>query len=209
MALWAEGKAQSPEAPGPARRHATEWGLASGGAADLPGSTRGGEFWAVQLRWGKVLTAPHGPGALRGTLEYAFEIVPAMALRQAEAPGGFRFRQAPDFVTSATASRESDGALFGGGINPFFWQYNFTAHPRLVPYLQLGAGLLFTTRDFPAGTSSFNFTPQGGVGAYWFTSPRRAVSVGVRYHHTSNAGTGRANPGHNALYFYAGLSWWR
>ena len=150
----------------------------------MPGGVRGGSFWAMQLRWGKVLTAPHGPGPLRGTLEYAFEIVPAMVLRQA-------------------------GAVYGGGFNPFFWQYNFTAQERLVPYVQMGAGMLWTSRDFPAGTSSFNFTPQGGLGAYWVRTDRSSVAFGVRFHHISNAGIKKPNPGHNALYFYAGLSWWR
>ena len=171
-------------AQGPVQRHATEWAAITGGAADLPGGARGGSFWAAQLRWGKVLTAPHGPGPLRGTLEYAFEIVPAMVLHQ-------------------------NGAVYGGGFNPFFWQYNFTSHRRVVPYLQVGGGMLWTSRDFPAGTSSFNFTPQGGVGAYWVRTERSAIGFGVRYHHISNAGITKPNPGHNALYLYGGFSWWR
>jgi len=195
--------------------------LFSGGAADLPGGVRGGQFWALQLRWGKVLTAPHGPGPLRGTLEYAFELVPAMVLRQTSttitcnsansASGGLG---TPDLYYDPCAfsfPALGSGTVYGGGFNPFFWQYNFTSssQQRVIPYLQLGGGMLFTTRDFPAGTSTFNFTPQGGIGAYWFAKPNRAVSFGVRYHHISNAGISHPNPGHNSLYFYAGLSWWR
>jgi len=206
--------AQSADQPAPFVRHSAEWGFTTGGAADLPGGARGGEFWAMQLRWGKVLTAPHGPGPLRGTLEYAFEIVPAMVLRKTTigtpeppcpAPSSHFFDPCAFSVPGAPAA----GTAFGGGFNPFFWQYNFTSHPRIVPYFQLGAGMLFTSRDFPAGTSSFNFTPQAGIGGYWFAKPDRAVSFGVRYHHISNAGLSKPNPGHNALYFYGGLSWWR
>jgi hypothetical protein len=172
-------------AQSPAEGHATEWAITTGGAAGIPGGVHGGDFWATQLRWGKVLTAPHGPGPLRGTLEYAFELVPAMIINQ-------------------------NGAIYGGGFNPFFWQYNFASSSgrRFVPYIQAGAGMLFTSRDFPA-TSSFNFTPQGGFGAYLFQKPQRAVSFGVRYHHISDAGIAKPNPGHNSLYFYAGLSWWK
>ena len=159
--------AQSSASPSPAERHATEWAFTTGGAMDLPGGAQGGEFWALQLRWGKVLTAPHGPGPLRGTLEYAFEVVPAMVLRQT--CRALTFTSISDFLAggtltttiscdtpktgasiTATASRDS---LYGGGFNPFFWQYNFTSHPRLVPYFNVGAGMLFTTQDFPAGTS--------------------------------------------------------
>ena len=219
---WQPGTmAQSADTASPAERFSTEWGFTTGGATDLPGGARGGEFWAMQLRWGKVLTAPYGPGVLRGTLEYAFEIVPAIVLRQTCA--AWSFTSITDFLSGKSTTfggcDSSKGAtllaisrpanVYGGGINPFFWQYNFTSHPRVVPYIQLGGGMLFTTQDFPAGTSSFNFTPQGGIGAYWFQRPRRAVNFGVRYNHISNAGITKPNPGHNALYFYGGLSWWR
>ena len=179
FALHALAMAQSP-----AQRRSTEWTVMSGVATYLPGGARSGSFWTAQLRWGRVLTGPHGPGALHGTLEYAFEIVPAMILSQS-------------------------GTLFGGGFNPLVLQYNFTAKRRFVPFIQLGGGLLFATREFPAGTSSFNSTPQGGIGAYWVRSERTAMVFGVRYHHTSNAGITNPNPGHNALYIYGGLSWWR
>lgn len=220
------GNAQSPDGPPAAQRHATEWGFTTGGATDLPGGAQGGQFWALQLRWGKVLTGPHGPGPLRGTLEYAFEIVPAMILRQAcsnailvvpyvasnVAPPECTITRATPFLTGSAAAStlpSRGGTLFGGGINPIFWQYNFTSHRRVVPYFNLGAGMLFTTRDFPAGTSSFNFTPQGGIGISWFAWPGRAVNFGIRYHHISNAGITKPNPGHNALYFYTGFSWWK
>jgi hypothetical protein len=177
-----------------ALQRATEWGFTTGGAVDLPGGVQGGEFWGIQLRWGRVLMTPRGPGFLRGSLEYAFELVPAIVLRE----------------TSSDANPfRGEGTVFGGGITPFYWQYNFAAHPRLVPYINLGAGMLFTTGDFPAGTSSFNFTPQGGFGAYWFANPNRALNIGLRYHHASNSGLAEFNPGHNALYFYLGYSWWR
>lgn len=217
MASQLKGNAQSFSIPTPAQRHATELGITTGGVGDIPGGARGGEFWAMQLRWGKVLTAPHGPGPLRGTLEYVFELVPAMVLRRASiGTGGMVAMTASSpsqfydpFAFSLNRAAGSWGTVYGGGMNPFLWQYNFTSHASLVPYLQMGGGLLLTTRDFPAGTSSFNFTPQGGIGAYWFATPNRAVSFGVRFHHISNAGISKPNPGHNGLYFYTGLSWWQ
>jgi hypothetical protein len=194
LAWQALANAQLGDYPPFAVQHATEWGFAAGGAIDLPGGVQGGEFSAIQIRWGRVLMAPHGPGLLRGSLEYAFELVPAIVLRATS--------------SGANPSRRK-GTVFGGGITPFYWQYNFSGHPRLVPYINLGAGMLFTTGNFPAGASSFNFTPQGGIGAYWFADPDRALNIGMRYHHTSNSGLAESNPGHNALYFYFGYSWWR
>lgn len=179
LALQALAVAQAPT-----ERHSTEWAAMSGGAADLPGGARGGSFWAAQLRWGHVLTSPYGPGPLRGTLEYAFEAVPAMVLRES-------------------------GSIFGAGFNPLMLQYNFATERRFVPFIQVGGGTLWTTRDFPPGTSSFNFTPQGGIGAYWLRADRTALVFGARFHHISNAGISQPNPGHNALYLYGGFSWWR
>ena len=168
----------------PAQQGSTEWAWTTGGGARIAGGAREGNFWATQLRWGRVLTAPHGPGILRGTLEYAFEVVPALVMVQSE-------------------------TLFGGGVNPLVLQYNFTRSGRLVPFLQAGGGMLFTTQDVPAGTAQFNFTPQGGIGVYWLRGARTSAVFGVRYHHISNAGRIQPNPGHNALYFYTGISWWR
>jgi hypothetical protein len=150
----------------------------------IAGGARDGNFWALQLRWGRVLTQPRGPGGLRGTFAYAFEVVPALVMAQAE-------------------------TVFGGGFNPLMLQYNFTGGARIVPFVQAGGGMLFTTDDVPAGTAQFNFTPQGGAGIYWLRDNGPSVMFGLRYHHISNAGRVQPNPGHNALYFYGGMSWWR
>ena len=171
----------------PVRPGSTEWSFTTGAGARIVGGAREGDFWAMQLRLGRVLTAPGGPGALSGSLEYAFEVVPALVMVQSK-------------------------TVFGGGVNPLILQYNFGsggAARRIFPFLQFGGGMLFTTDDVPAGTAQFNFTPQAGVGVYWLGANRPSVVLGLRYHHISNAARVRPNPGHNAIYFYGGLSWWR
>jgi hypothetical protein len=103
--------------------------------------------------------------------------------------------------------------VFGGGFTPFLLQYNFSgrnaSHRRFVPFVQAGAGMLFTTEDVPRDTAQFNFTPQGGIGVHWMHDFQSSLVFGLRYHHISNASRDRLNPGHNAIYFYTGLSWWR
>jgi len=168
----------------PVEKGANEWGWMSGGATGLPGGAMSRGLWMLDLRWGRVLTGVHGPGPLRGTLEYVLEVVPALVVRQST-------------------------TVFGGGFNPLLLQYNFTVSRRIVPFIQAGAGTLLTDRTVPASSSQFNFTPQGGFGVYLFRRPSSAFSVGVRYHHISNAGIRRRNPGLNSMYFYSGYSWWR
>lgn len=163
---------------------ATELSWLTGAGVGIAGGKTKNNFWAMQLRLGRVLRKASGVGFLRGHLEYAVEILPAFVIGQST-------------------------NVFGGGITPFLLQYNFTGGGRFVPFIQSGVGWLFTTRKVPEGTSHVNFTPQVGVGAYWFHRPSSAVVFGVRYHHISNASTAERNPGHNALYIYTGISWWR
>ncbi|OFV99077.1 MAG: hypothetical protein A3F68_12490 [Acidobacteria bacterium RIFCSPLOWO2_12_FULL_54_10] len=150
----------------------------------MAGGVREGDFWILQFRWGKILTSPHAPGFLKGTIEYAFEVVPAMIIRQSS-------------------------TVYGGGFNPLVLQYNFTSHPKLTPYILMGGGMLFTTDQVPADTSRFNFTPQGGAGIFLQMWDRKSLEFGVRYHHISNASTAPRNPGRNSLLLHMGFSWWR
>ncbi len=167
-----------------AQKGMSEWGWNMGGATRIPGGAGTRGFWTMNLRWGRILTSSLGPGPLRGTLEYTVEIVPAFVLKQST-------------------------TVFGGGVNPLLLQYNFTRSRRVVPFLQFGGGTLFTNQTVPEGTSQINFTPQGGIGIYMFRRLGSAFALGIRYHHISNAGMVRPNPGHNSLYFYSGISWWR
>lgn len=174
-------RAQSDTYSLPAEKHARELALTTGFATDLPGGTRGGNYWTAQIRMGRTLLAPR---ALHGALEAAIELEPAMVLHQ-------------------------HGFIYGAGFTPFLMQWNIATGTRVTPFLNAGGGILLTSEKFPQETSHFNFTPQGGVGAYIFTSSTRAWVLGVRFHHISNAGLTRHNPGHNALYVHGGISWWR
>ena len=167
--------------PLPAEKHSRELAITTGFATDLPGGTKGGNYWTAQLRMGRTLLAPR---ALHGALEAAIEVEPAMILHQ-------------------------DGFIYGAGFTPVLLQWNVATRGRVTPFINAGAGVLVTSEKFPRGTSHFNFTPQGGIGVYAFTSATRAWVLGVRYHHISNSGLTKYNPGHNALYVHAGLSWWR
>jgi lipid A 3-O-deacylase len=167
-----------------AEKGVSEWGWNTGGAPRIPGGAGTHAFWTVHLRWGRVLTSALGPGLFSGTLEYTVEIIPAFVMRQST-------------------------PVFGAGVNPFLLQYNFVHGRRMVPFIQVGAGTLFTNQTVPVGSSKINFTPQGGIGIYMFRKRGSAFTIGVRYHHISNAGMVTFNPGHNSVFLYSGISWWR
>ena len=136
--------------------------------------------WSAGFRYGWILTAPHGPGLLRGRFEYAVDAVPVFVL----------------FQPSNTA--------YGAAVNPFALIWNFDTHGRVVPYIELGGGALFTNTQVPAGTSRINFTTAGAVGLH-FLADKVTWSADVRFMHISNAGLETRNPGINTVELRLGL----
>jgi hypothetical protein len=145
------------------------------------------QMFGVGGRLGRVLTGEHGPGVLRGTLEWNAEVLP---FYQFYSPG-------------ETAT--------GGVINPLVLKYNFTRGRTLMPFFEAVGGALFTNKNFPPGdTSQINFNSGAGVGLNIFTRAHRSVAFDVRALHISNASIGNHNPGVNAsLQFTLGYTWWK
>ena len=169
--------------PGVLEKGASEWGAFVGGGTGF-GKRSGTQFAFVGGRWGRVLTAEHGPGWLRGNFEYKIAVFPFVA-----------FLQPP--VNS-----------YGVEFKPVNLAWNFRGNRRVKPYVELGGGLLLTTHDIPVNTNNVNFSPQGGAGFHFFTAARRAITLETFYKHVSNAGLERRNAGINAaLQLTLGYTW--
>ena len=159
---------------------ATEIQLWTAGGHSVTGGRGYTGIWNAGLRYGWVLTEPHGPGFLAGRFEYAIEAVPAYLI----------------FQPTNTA--------YGAGLNPLNLKWNFATRGHLVPYLELSGGTLFTTHSVPPGTSNVNFTPSAAFGAH-FLGHKYAWTVEARYLHISNAGLDRLNPGVNTVEIKIGI----
>jgi lipid A 3-O-deacylase len=146
----------------------------TGGGPSVPGGTSDTSVWNVGVRYGWILTRPHGPGFLKGRFEYAVDLVPVFTVFQ-------RYNTA-----------------YGAGFNPLGLKWDFAARGRIEPYLELGGGTLFTNHQVPIGTSSVNFTPSAALGMH-VLDDKYAFSVELRYLHISNAGLSSPNPGINTL----------
>ena len=146
----------------------------TGGGHGLTGSTSDTGVWNLGLRYGWILTEPAGPGFLRGRFEYAVDIVPIF------------------LVTQRT------GTAYGFGLNPFALKWNFAAGRKMVPYVDLGGGTLFTNDRVPPGTSHVNFTTSAAFGMHVLRK-KYNWSAEVRYMHISNAGLTTPNPGINTI----------
>jgi lipid A 3-O-deacylase len=161
-----------------AQSSAEPWdtGIWFAGGHSVPGGTAGVSLFDAGVRLGKVLTHDHGPGFMRGNFEYAIDLVPLYLVHQ-------------------------NSTVYGGGFNPINLKWNFTSSRRVTPYLELGGGTLFSTRDVPNGTNNVNFRTHGSLGIHLGGS-----TVEVRYEHISNAGLASPNPGINTVQVMVGWS---
>jgi hypothetical protein len=154
--------------------------LWTGGGRGLNGSTANSGVWNVGVRYGWILTAPAGPGILRGQFEYAVDVVPVFLVVQ------------------------KTGTAYGLGLNPFALKWNFTKPRKVVPYFELGGGTLFTNVEVPSGTSRVNFTSSGAFGLHFLRS-KYNWSAELRFMHISNASLANLNPGINTLQLRLGF----
>ena len=152
----------------------------TGAGHGINGTQSGDSVWNVGFRYGLILTAPHGPGFLRGRLEYAVDAVPVFLVVQ------------------------KTNTAYGVGVNPFAFKWALDTHGSVVPYLELGGGTLFTSAKVPEGTSHINFTTSAALGLHFLRS-KRNLSTEVRFMHISNAGLATPNPGINTIQFRLGF----
>ena len=152
------------------------------------------KFINAGLRIGRVLTGELGSGRMRGTFEWAADIMPLYEVRQ-----------------SANYTSGPQQWIYAFAANPVVLKYNFTGGNRVVPYFAAEGGLLVSSKDIPlAHTSSFNFMPGGAFGFYFLRSNRQAVDVSVHITHISNASIADQNPGINAtMQFRVGYTWFK
>jgi lipid A 3-O-deacylase len=158
----------------------SEFQVWTGGGYSVPGGTSDTGVWNVGVRYGWILTQPHGPGFLNGRFEYVLDAVPVFLIFQ-------RYNTA-----------------YGGGFSPLGLKWDFAARGRIEPYLELNGGTLFTNHQVPTGTSAVNFTDAAALGMH-ILGDKHAFSVEVRYMHISNAGLSSPNPGINTVQVRLGI----
>ena len=75
-------------------------------------------------------------------------------------------------------------------------------------YIDGGAGIIVSSSRVPNEGSSFNFTPQGGLGASINVNKEKdqRLLIGARWHHISNANTFESNPGLDTYMGYVGMT---
>jgi Lipid A 3-O-deacylase (PagL) len=182
-----QGAETSPVAGYALAKGTNEFGLWAGGSPDssrIFGNVEDRKLVLFALRYGRVLAAWDWI-----SLEYTLDIFPAAVVFE------------PDRV------RRGSSTIYGAGLSPFGLKVNFAQQSWIQPFLAASVGFLYFEDDIPVPDSSrFNFTPEIGLGVQFFLAPKRALTLGYKLHHMSNAYTSRNNPGMDSHVIYVGFS---
>lgn len=165
----------------------TELQVWSGGGHSVPGGRSHTGVWNAGVRYGWILSRPHGPGFLKGRFEYVLDATPVFVIWQ-----------------KSTGYFNINNMAYGGGFSPLGLKWDFATRGRVAPYLELNGGTLFTNKDVPSGTSDVNFTSAAAFGLHLF-GDKYAWSLEARYMHISNAGLSNPNPGINTVQVRLGI----
>ena len=149
------------------------------------------KFFLAAFRYGRTLAA-NDTLALQWTVD---------AVPVAVATGTIVARS---FIGPPAFRRET---AYGAGLTPIGLQLDFANGSKVHPFAHVNGGFLYFNKSMPIEDSGqFQFVGEAGGGVRIFTSDKRAVSIGVRFHHISNGDRSGSNRGLNNFVFYAGFS---
>lgn len=198
--ISASAMAQSDDNPFLLQRGDNEFGFWAGGApkaTTIFGGLRDDEaedrkFFIAAFRYGRTLAANDSLA-----LQYTLDAIPV-----ALATGTIVSRTTTGGVT--TFQRET---AYGAGVTPLGLQLDLANGSKVHPFVHVNGGLLWFNKSVPIeDAGKLALVGEAGGGIRIFTSERRAVNIGVRFHHISNGDRSGSNRGLNQFVIYAGFS---
>ncbi len=166
---------------------------AFGGLTDAEAADR--KFFLAAFRYGRTFVANDSMA-----LQYTLDVIPI-----AVATGNVSSSTTVGPIT--TFQRDTS---YGAGVTPLGLQLDFANGSRVHPFVHVNGGLLFFNESVPLPDSgSLALVGEAGGGVRIFTSERRAVTLGVRFHHISNGDRSGSNRGLNQFVIYGGFSIFR
>ncbi|MDG2307135.1 MAG: acyloxyacyl hydrolase [Candidatus Binatia bacterium] len=95
---------------------------------------------------------------------------------------------------------------FGGGAG-LLLRYDLLSVPYVIPFGEIGGGMLDLDFGLDDQADGFNFSLHGGAGVRYFITPNWSASLACRWQHISNAGTTLPNDGIDMIQPLLGLSY--
>ena len=99
----------------------------------------------------------------------------------------------------------SPSAIYGIGVAPVVWRWNFVPQSSWSAYAELAMGGMWSTEPIPEETSRGSFTAHWGAGFRFGRGPA-AWLLSYRFQHFSNGNQLGSNPGVNAHVVLVGWS---
>ena len=161
----------------------SEWIVAAGAArsVNLFQSTAGRAYAVQTIGWARTLTRDLRFGPVRGRFAWGVEAMPLFA-------------------------QFSPSAIYGVGVAPVVWRWNFPPRPRYSVFAELSMGGMWSTEPIPENTSRGNFTAHWGGGVRLRPRGASAVVIAYRFQHFSNGNQLGSNPGVNSHVVVIGWS---
>jgi hypothetical protein len=153
------------------------------------------KFVIAAFRYGRTLAANNSLA-----LQYTLDAIPL-----AVATGNI-----VSSTTVGTVTTFQRDTAYGGGVTPLGLQLDFSNGSKVHPFIHVnGGGLIFNESVPLPDAGQFAFVGEAGGGVRIFTSERRALMFGLRFHHISNGDRSGSNRGLNQFVFYGGFSFFR
>ena len=107
------------------------------------------QIYSAGIEVGMLTRRLIGPGLLKGQGEALMEVVPFWLARYP--PQNQTFTISGGGTTITKTAYWSGEIIPGASVTPFLLRWNFDehAHQKVVPWVQLGGGLLWTNHEFP------------------------------------------------------------
>ncbi|CAN5582255.1 hypothetical protein BH20ACI3_BH20ACI3_42360 [soil metagenome] len=162
------------------------WGAGSFDAPTLIGNTAYRPTAMLGLRYGKVVGTTDW-----ATFTYVADLIPLQVVFDQE---------------DGQAARRN---VYGVGANYGGLKMSFLRRYRVKPFAGISGGLIVYSRPVPLEGRKLNLTYSLDAGLDIFTGKRRALTVGYKFYHVSNAFTAKTNVGTNDNMISLGFSFFR
>lgn len=95
----------------------------------------------------------------------------------------------------------------GAGISPIGFKMVYTNSNFWNPYVRTSGGIIYMNDKFPTDKARhLNFTFDIDLGNTFHLDENTFLSLGYKFHHISNAETGKENPGLDSNFFFLKIS---
>jgi hypothetical protein len=165
------------------------WGAASVDSKTPLGNTAYRRTWMAGLRYGRLVGVKKGV-----SFEYTLDLIPVEVV----------FNSQESRILHE--GKRSSATVYGMGLCPGGLKLSFAPRSRFKPFLGMSGGLVIYAEALPLDGRKLNFWVSLDGGVQIFTRPKRAIILGYKYHHVSNAFTAPVNIGTNVNMLTVGYS---